>query len=378
MNKKYTIIVVLQAILIVTLFWVLIFYGQDEYEAYRAEQQKEIESPSRVTEKQGNNVVTLPTATQKNSGILTAKVASANFQGEIKSFGHVVSIDKLIEAKAQYIQLQSNIQQAVTGSAQKKQQYQRLKTLNDDDKNVSDLALQESLAAVNADKNTINATQLQLKNLQTTVELQWGKELAKIAFSDNLSSNLAGLLTKSNVLVQISLPLNAVSPLKNSTIKITPLTEIFKPISAVYVSAATNSDSNGFGNTFYYSAPANLLRIGMRVNVEVDPIAGNETKGIIIPSNAVVWYAGKPWAYFKQATNKEADSKSTINGFVRKPISTDTEIDAGWFNKGIDADSEVVISGAQLLLSEEFKYLIKNENEDWYEISIRVSAQASL
>ena len=45
MNKKYTIIVVLQALLIVTLFWVLIFYGQDEYEAYRAEQEEEIESP---------------------------------------------------------------------------------------------------------------------------------------------------------------------------------------------------------------------------------------------------------------------------------------------------------------------------------------------
>jgi hypothetical protein len=166
------------------------------------------------------------------------------------------------------------------------------------------------------------------------------------------------------VLVQISLPLNTVSPLKNSTIKITPLTETFKPVTAVYVSPAITSDTNGFGNTFYYSAPANLLRIGMRVNVEVDPIVGDETKGIIIPSNAVVWYAGKPWAYFKQATNLEADSKNSATEFVRKPISTDTEIDAGWFNQGVDADSEVVISGAQLLLSEEFKYLIKNENED--------------
>ena len=364
MNKKYTIIVVLQALLIVTLFWVLIFYGQDEYEAYRAEQEEEIESPSRVAEVQGINVVTLPLTTQQNSGIQTAKVASTTFQGEIKSFGHVVSIDRLIEAKAQYIQLQSNIQLASAGSEQKIQQYQRLKTLNDDDKNVSDLAVQESLAAVNADKNNISAAQLQLKNLRTTVELQWGKELAQIAFSDKLSPHLAGLLSKNNVLVQISLPLNTLSPLKNSTIKITPLTETFKPITAIYVSPATTSDSNGFGNTFYYSAPANLLRIGMRVNVEVDPIAGDETKGIIIPSNAVVWYAGKPWAYFKHATNKEVDSKNAANDFVRKPISTDTEIDAGWFNQGIDADSEVVISGAQLLLSEEFKYLIKNENED--------------
>ncbi len=364
MNKKYTIIVVLQALLIVTLFWVLVFYGQDEYEAYQAEQEEEIESPSRVAEVQGINVVTLPLATQRNSGIQTAKVASTTFQGEVKSFGHVVSIDRLIEAKAQYIQLQSNIQLARAGSSQKIQQYQRLKTLNDDDKNVSDLAVQESLAAVNSDKNNIHAAELQLKNLQTTVELQWGKELAKIAFSDNLTKHLAGLLNKNNVLVQISLPLNAASPLKNSTIKISPLTESSKPITAVYVSPATTSDSNGFGNTFYYSAPANLLRIGMRVNVELDPASGDEAKGVIIPSNAVVWYAGKPWAYFKNASGKQADTKNAANDFVRKPISTDTEIDAGWFNQGIEANSEVVTSGAQLLLSEEFKYLIKNENED--------------
>ena len=364
MNKKYTIIMILQALLIVALFWVLVFYGQDEYEAYQAEQEEEIESPSRVAEVKGINVVTLPLATQQNSGIQTAKLASTTFQGEIKSFGYVVSIDRLIEAKAQYIQLQSNIQLARAGSTQKIQQYQRLKTLNEDDKNVSDLAVQESLAAVNADKNTISAAALQLKNLQTTVELQWGRELAKIAFNNNLSPHLAGLLNKNNVLVQISLPLNTVSPLKNSTIKITPLTETFKPVTAVYVSPAITSDTNGFGNTFYYSAPANLLRIGMRVNVEVDPIVGDETKGIIIPSNAVVWYAGKPWAYFKQATNLEADSKNSATEFVRKPNSTDTAIDAGWFNQGVDADSEVVISGAQLLLSEEFKYLIKNENED--------------
>ncbi len=364
MNKKFAIIVSLQALIIVTLFWTLIFYGKDEYEEYRTEQEEEIESPSRVAEVQGINVVTLPLATQQNSGIQTAKVASTTFQGEIKSFGHVVSIGRLIEAKAQYIQLQSNIQLARSGSTQKIQQYQRLKTLNDDDKNVSDLAVQESLAAVNSDKNNIHAADLQLRNLQTTVELQWGKELAKIAFSDNLPPHLAGLLNKNNVLVQISLPLNAVSPLKNSTIKITPLTETFQPIKAVYVSPATTSDSNGFGNTFYYSAPANLLRIGMRVNVEVDPVAGDETKGIIIPSNAVVWYAGKPWAYFKLATNRHSDPKNLMNEFVRKPISTDTEIDAGWFNQGIEANNEVVISGAQLLLSEEFKYLIKNENDD--------------
>ena len=360
MHKKFSIIIGLQALLIITLFWVLIFYGKDEYEAYQAEQQEEIESPNRVAVVDGINTVTLPLATQQNSGIETAKISSASFQGEIKSFGNVVSIDRLIEAKAQILNLQANINLARTNSQHKIQQYQRLKALNADDKNVSDAALQESLAAVNADKGNITATDLQLKNLQNSVQLQWGNELAKLALSEKLAPHLANLLNKNNVLVQISLPLNNLVPLKDSTVNITPLSETAFPIKAVYVSPAATSDSNGFGNTFYYSAPADLLRIGMRVNVEVQTASSDVSNGVVIPSNAVVWYAGKPWAYFKQASN----GKDKSNHFVRKPISTDTEVDAGWFNQGLDADAEVVVSGAQLLLSEEFKYLIKNENED--------------
>ena len=49
---------------------------------------------------------------------------------------------------------------------------------------------------------------------------------------------------------------------------------------------------------------------------------------------------------------------------MRKPINTDTEVEDGWFNQDLTANTEVVTNGAQLLLSEEFKYLIKNENED--------------
>lgn len=352
MNKKLTLIIVLQALLITTLFWVLVFYGKDEYEAYQNSQEEEIESASRVTENAGINIVSLPPATQKNSGIKTAKVAAASYQGEIKSFGNVVGIDSLIEAKASYLTLKTNANFSHAASGQNNQQYQRLKTLNEDDKNVSDRAVQEALAAVNADKANITTSDLQLKNLQSSMKLQWGEALTKLAFNDKLPPLLENLLNRKSVLIQVSLPLSNATPKVGSNIDVTPLNESTAPIKAVYVSPASTSDSNGFGKTFYYSAPAEQLRIGMRVNVEA--VASGSANGVIIPSNAVVWYAGTSWAYFKQGKDQ----------FIRKPISADTEVEAGWFNQGIDANSEVVVNGAQLLLSEEFKYLIKNENED--------------
>jgi hypothetical protein len=358
MNKKLTLIIVIQALLIIALFWVLIFYAKDEFETYQSEQEEEIESLNRISTNEGINIVSLTPATQQNSGIQTVKINSASFQDEIKSFGNVVSIDSLTEAKSRYLNLKTEIGIAQSASTHNFKQYQRLKALNADDKNVSDQAVQAALANIDADKAKITSNALQLKNLQTNTKLQWGEQLAKLAFEDKLAPHLASLIDRKNVLIQISLPLSTVNPSVGSTVSVTPLNEATAPIKAVYVSPATQSDTNGFGKTFYYSAPADLLRIGMRVNVVTESAANEQANGVIIPSNAVVWYAGKAWAYFKAGQDKN------VVQFIRKPISTSTEVDAGWFNQGIDENSEVVMSGAQLLLSEEFKYLIKNENED--------------
>ena len=76
MNRKLPIIIALQALLIIMLFWVLVFYGKDEYEAYNQSKEQEIESPQHVVEKQGQSVVNVPAAAQKNSQISTEKLSS--------------------------------------------------------------------------------------------------------------------------------------------------------------------------------------------------------------------------------------------------------------------------------------------------------------
>ena len=50
MNKKSAIIIGLQALLIVILFWMLVFYGKDEYEDFQTEQEEEIESLAHISE----------------------------------------------------------------------------------------------------------------------------------------------------------------------------------------------------------------------------------------------------------------------------------------------------------------------------------------
>jgi len=351
-NKKSAIIIGLQALLIVVLFWMLVFYGKDEYETFRTEQEEEIESLDRVTENEGVSTVVLSPAVQKNSGISTAKVTPMSYQKEIKSFGTVVPIDALIEAKTQLLNLKAALASAQANSQQHRTQYNRLKTLNADDKNVSDLAVQQAQALVTNDNALINSRALEISNLESSINLKWGKSLAALALGNQTKPVFNKLLARKSVLIQASLPFSAADPKPGDFIAITPLNGN-SPIKATYISAATQADSNGAGKTFYYSAPAENLRIGMRVAVEMNA-KNTQSNGVVIPSSAVVWYAGTPWAYFKEVDNQ----------FIRKPISAEAEVDTGWFNSTFDADSVVVVKGAQLLLSEEFKYLIKNENDD--------------
>jgi hypothetical protein len=358
MNKKLALIIGVQALLIIALFWVLIFYGKDEYEAYQNSHEDEIATPNRISEKDGINIVSLSYATQQNSGITTAKLVSSNFAGTLKSTGSAIAIDSLIEAKANYLRTKSEVALARAASGNNSQQYQQLKMLNEDDKNVSDKVVQDALAAVNADKAKITAAQLQLSNLQNAVKLQWGETLATLAFSDKLPAHLANLLNSKNILVQVSLPPESPTPSAGSSLNLSPLNSS-STIKAIYVSPAAQSDATGYGKTFYYSAPADQLRIGMRVNVEAASSATASNSGVLIPNQAIVWFGGKPWAYFKQGKNTAGEDQ-----FARKPIITDTEVAGGWFNQDLDENSEVVASGAQLLLSEEFKNQIKNENGD--------------
>ena len=352
-NKRAIIIIGLQALLIVILFWMLIFYGKDEFEDFRVVPEEEIESPDRVTEADGISVVSLSLAVQKNSGISSAIVKIMSYQDEIKSYGSVVPINALMNARNKVANLKLQLTSSSASNKQYKAQHESLKVLNADDKNISDLTVQKAQAKVRSSHAMVVKTSLQIQNLETSMKLKWGTLLANAALGKQSLFIFKNLVNRKNTLIQISLPFNSADPKAGDVIEVMPLNGT-NPIKATYVSAAASSDHNGNGKTFYYSAPSGNLRVGMRVRAQANTSKSRATNGIIIPSNAVVWYAGTPWAYFKQDSGK----------FVRKPISADTEVDAGWFNTGFAIDSEVVVKGAQLLLSEEFKYLIKNENDD--------------
>lgn len=353
MNKKTIFIIGLQTILIVALFWVLVFYGKDEYEAATRENNDEtIATASMVTNENGAATVTLSAESQQQSGIATTLLQAATHEGTLSAFGTVVSIESLLELRTRYLTALAETEIARTAITNSKQEYERMRALNQDNRNVSDRAVSVAEASWKADKARLNAGEMSASALRDSMRQQWGEKLADMACQQS-NADFQQLLKRRENLLQITLPIDAALPEPHSTLMIeTPAGQ--KAIEAKYLSPAPQADNTIQGKTFFYLAPGEQIRAGMRITANLSE-PGRAKSGVIVPANAVVWYSNQPWAYRKQGTSK----------FVRTPIKTDIEVDGGWFNTdALHPGEAVVTTGAQLLLSEEFKYQIKNENED--------------
>lgn len=353
MNKKALWIIGAQIVFIVVLIWTIVFVGRDEYESLQNETEEEIESPVRVSEQNGLQIVQLNLATQKNSGISVQPLQAYDYHGNIKVLGSVISIQTLVDYNSQYQQLKAQLALAESVLPNHQLQYQRYKQLNEDDKNVSDKAVQEAQALVINDQTQIKTAQAQLKALTDTIIAQWGQPLAMLVTQHPSPSPLRDLLLQKKVLVQVSFPLNFKAPEGNSSLLITPIQDEVPPIRADYVSQSIQTDISNIGKTYFYSAPADYLRVGMRVNV-VPANTSSSMKGVLVPNQAIAWHGGMAWIYVKTKPDT----------FLRKPVASDIELDNGWFDNSLTPGTEVVTKGAQLLLSEEFKFQIKNENDD--------------
>lgn len=354
MNRKLTIIIGIQAFLIIILFWVLVFYGKDEFEALNQQSEEEIETPSHVSTEEGRTIITIKTATQQQSDITTSPLQASSHQASISTYGNVMNIDSLIELRNRYLSASADVEILRTTLAHHKNEYSRLHALNQDDKNISDKVVAAAAASMKTDEAKLSAAESNTKNIANSMRQLWGNVLTNYATSSNANALLQSLMSNKAVLVQTTLPFNAAEPHENSSIIIAPTAAPSHTVRAHYVSRAPNANTTIQGKTYFYVANTTELRAGMQVNA-LTATANKISSGVIVPNTAIIWYAGKPWVYLK------TDAES----FSRTPVNTDIEVDNGWFYQGaLKANDHVVTSGAQLLLSEEFKSQITNENED--------------
>lgn len=352
-SRRLVYVIGVLAAIIVVLAAMLVYYARDEIaELSAAGEGAKTAGADRVGTNDGVPVVRISTRTLQGSAIVTRPLEAHSLQSRAEIYGSVISIQPLVELRARYLAAQNEIRVVQASLTRSAAEYQRMETLYRDQQMVSLRVVQAAESDWKADQAKRAVEQNNAANVRAAARQQWGDVMSRLALA--AGGDFDAWLSGRQVLVQLAWGFDHSAAQPPSSIKIAAAGGEEKSVVAHYVSAATQADMEVAGRTYWYRAPGASLRVGMRVAALLED-AASARNGVSIPFTAQVWHAGKAWTYVKR------DNET----FERREVATDESGGNGWFNSApFKPGDVVVVSGAQLLLSEEFRYQIKDENDD--------------
>ncbi len=310
---------------------------------------------SRIVSVEGQHAIQLDIDLQEQSGIKTQQLEAMEISEEIDAFGRILNINGLVELRTNLNKIngQKNVVLLELAVANKK--LNRLQLLHKEAANISTRQLQEAEAESVTQQAKLKTLNSQLTDVLAEAEQAWGSVLTSWVI-DNQTDAFEQLLSGKKVIVFVALRAIDTLPDKTEYVYIGRNGKRALVQKAVYISPAIESDLVLQGETYYFLADASMekYRAGMHVHVWV-PLTSESTTGVFVPESAVVWSSGKPWVYIK---NRE-------ELFIKRVISNPVELDEGIFvAKDLEVGDNVVTSGAQVLLAEEYRWSIPDEDDN--------------
>jgi hypothetical protein len=333
-----TIVILVAAVLI----WAFL-QGRKEAET-EAERERPVRVPSRVTTEKGQTVVTLDAATQARNGIEVMKLRRVTHRQDLQANALVLPVQDLTHLQNNYLTASAQVEKAKAALDVSRREYERLKELYQENQNASVKALQAAEGTWHSDEATLKAARDSLLINESLVRQTWGTVVADWLVNGSPAFNR--ILEQKDALLQVSMPPGSeTDPPASASIEMPD----GKHQSSQLVSAFPRVDPRIQSPTYLYVTPSRAgLGPGMTPLLLLP--SGPWRKGVIVPGRAIVWWQGKAWVYVQTAPER----------FTRREVSTDTPAGDGWFvTMGLASGDEVVTSGAQQLLSEEFRSRIQ-------------------
>jgi hypothetical protein len=301
----------------------------------------------------GMPVVRLDADVQRESGVETTVLEAVTRRAERVAYGEVVDIQPLLERRAAYNQMLADRRVAAATLEASRQDYERLRTMREQQRYVSEQDLVVVKAKWEADVARVDGIDAQLRDLRGQLAQSWGPQLTAWAL-DGGSDSFERLVAREQVLILVSLPAGDALPKGDDHVFVGRDRDRERYVRADLVSAAPATDPSFQGETWYFRTDAGALRTGMHVDAAV-PAGDETTTGVSVPVNAIVWQGGAPCVYVQLDDER----------FVRRPLSAHVESGEEWFvSDALKPGDRIVVTGAQMLLSEELRWQIPEEHDD--------------
>ena len=317
-------------------------------QAAEAQREDPVKAPSRVSTEDGITVLSFDSAAQRENGIVTSVLTATTERAEAQATGVVVQLQPLLDLKASYNTPATDLIRARANARASSAEYERLRLLNQDGKNAADKAVEAARATAESDAALVQNAQQAITVLKGSAVLRWGPVVA--SWIEGNSPQLDALLMQRMFLLQVtSTTAGAFASPKQAVVQYPDGSHA----TARFISVLPQLDPRlQVPSLLYLVAPHPGLVPG--INLSVFLPSGQEQAGVIIPSDAVVWSQGSAWCYVERSPGK----------FERRAVATGRPEAHGWFvTVGVQPGAAVVTSGAQTLLSEEFRSQIQAEQD---------------
>jgi hypothetical protein len=243
----------------------------------------------------------------------------------------------------------------------------RARTLNAEDKNVSDRALQEAEARVKGEEARLGAAAESARLIESALATaapvalgveRGGQVVEVLAQPDEAVESGQPILRVARFnqfIARVDVPAGQAVPGSVSTAQIVPIGHEERLLRGERVSLAAAVDPKTQGQPFLFRIrdPGLNLRPGMAVTAHLN-LPGAPRRGALIPRSALVRFAGAAWVYVQLSAGE----------FSRREVALDRPAEKGWFSASLKPGEHVVVAGAQTLLSEELKFQIQVGEEE--------------
>jgi hypothetical protein len=295
--------------------------------------------------------IILAAKAQSASDLQTITLTSASDHPEFTAYGKAVNIQQLMELRHRYLVALTERGGATARFKQAEQNIRRQQDLYREGA-TSKRNLQVQQAQWQTDKALFDASSVQGKAIIDEARLTWGNKLTEWALSAD-ADQLSGFLSGKKTLLHITLPVSKRLANDIHSIEVEASGNRSQAIKAELISAAPQTDATAQGESYFFQADGNHIRTGMRVAAWI-PEQGENRSGVVIPKSALIWYMDQAFVYIKTAEDQ----------FSRRPIDYYSATTGGYFvGSGINAGEQLVVTGGQMLLSEEFRGQIPDEDD---------------